>query len=219
MHGSIILPTFGLHAHTAVLIYVLMLLVAFAVLMRGKYTLVPGKVQSMLELGVELFMGMVEETMGHKGRKYIPFILTLALLIFVCNALGFVPGLMPPTANFNTTMGLGLTVFLATHIIGVKEHGLKYFKHFIGPAWWLAPLMIPIELIGHLARPVSLALRLFGNIMGHEQIVGVFLVMMPFAYPLLVVSTLLGVIVVFLQSFIFSLLAMMYIGGALEEIH
>lgn len=219
MHEAIILPTFGLHAHTAVLIYTLIALVVFAVLMRGKFTLVPGKIQSMLELGVELFMGLVEETMGHKGKKYIPFILTLALLILICNALSFVPGLMPPTSNFNTTMGLGLTVFFATHIIGVKEHGLKYFKHFIGPVWWLAPLMIPIELIGHLARPVSLALRLFGNIMGHEQIVGVFLVMMPFAYPLLVISTLLGVLVVFLQSFIFSLLAMMYIGGALEEIH
>ncbi|MBI5827801.1 MAG: F0F1 ATP synthase subunit A [Deltaproteobacteria bacterium] len=219
MHESIILPTFGLHAHTALLIYTLIVLVVFAVLLKGKFALVPGKIQSMLELGVELFMGLVEETMGHRGKKYVPFILTLAFLILICNALSFIPGLMAPTANFNTTMGLGLTVFFATHIIGVKEHGLKYFKHFIGPAWWLAPLIIPIELIGHLARPISLSLRLFGNIMGHEQIVGVFLIMMPFAYPLLVVSTLLGVLVVFLQSFIFSLLAMMYIGGALEEIH
>ncbi|MEK7773628.1 MAG: F0F1 ATP synthase subunit A [Deltaproteobacteria bacterium] len=219
MHESIILPTFGLHAHTAVTVYAIIALLVFAFLMKGRFTMVPGKIQSMLELGVELFIGLVDETMGHKGKKYVPFILTMAFFIFICNTLSFIPGLMAPTANFNTTMGLGITVFLATHIIGVKEHGIKYFKHFLGPVWWLIPLMLPIEMIGHLARPISLALRLFGNIMGHEQIVGVFLIMMPFAYPLLLVADLLGVLVVFLQSFIFSLLAMMYIGGALEEIH
>jgi len=106
-----------------------------------------------------------------------------------------------------------------THIIGVKEHGLKYFKHFMGPVWWLAPLMIPIEVIGHFARPVSLSLRLFGNMMGHEQIVAVLLILMPIAYPLLAISTLLGVVVVFIQSFIFALLSMMYFGAALEEAH
>ena len=89
----------------------------------------------------------------------------------------------------------------------------------MGPVWWLAPLMIPIEIIGHLARPISLSLRLFGNIMGHEQIVGVLLLLMPIAYPLLALTTVLGILVVFIQAFIFSLLAMMYLGGALEEAH
>ena len=116
-------------------------------------------------------------------------------------------------------IGLALVVFFMTHIIGVKEHGLKYFKHFVGPVWWLAPLMIPIEIIGHLARPLSLSLSLFGNMMGHEQIVMVLLILMPIAYPLLAVSTALGILVIFIQAFIFALLSMLYLGGALEEAH
>ncbi|MBI1910717.1 MAG: F0F1 ATP synthase subunit A [Deltaproteobacteria bacterium] len=218
MH-ELIVPTFGLHAHTAIMIYIIVGLAIFAFVMSGRLKLVPGRTQSIVEIVVDAFMGLVDETMGHKGRKYFPFVLTFAVFIFVSNVLGLIPGLLPPTANLNTTLALAVIVFLATHIIGVKEHGLKYFKHFMGPVWWLAPLMIPIEIIGHLARPVSLSLRLFGNMMGHEQIVGVLLILMPIAYPLLALSTVLGVLVVFIQAFIFALLSMMYIGGALEEAH
>lgn len=218
MH-ELIIPTFGLHPHTAIMIYIIAGLAVFAFLISGRLKLVPGKTQSIVELVVDAFMGLVDETMGHKGRKYFPFVLTFAVFIFVSNVLGLIPGLLPPTANLNTTLGLAAIVFFATHIIGVKEHGIKYFKHFMGPVWWLAPLMIPIEIIGHLARPVSLSLRLFGNMMGHEQIVGVLLILMPIAYPLLALSTVLGVLVVFIQAFIFALLSMMYIGGALEEAH
>ncbi|MEK6791464.1 MAG: F0F1 ATP synthase subunit A, partial [Deltaproteobacteria bacterium] len=135
------------------------------------------------------------------------------------NAIGLIPGLLPPTANLNTTAGLALVVFFATHVIGFKEHGVKYVKHFIGPIWWLVPLILPLEIIGHLARPLSLSLRLFGNMMGHEQIVMVLLILMPAAYPLLALSTVMGVVVIFLQTFIFSLLTMLFIAGALEEAH
>lgn len=218
MH-ELIIPTFGMQPHTAIMLYIIIGLAVFAAVMSGRLKLVPGKMQSIVEIVVDAFMGLVDETMGHKGRKYFPFVLTFAVFIFVSNVLGLIPGLMPPTANLNTTLGLAVIVFFATHIIGVKEHGLKYFKHFMGPVWWLAPLMIPIEIIGHLARPVSLSLRLFGNMMGHEQIVGVLLILMPIAYPLLALSTVLGVLVVFIQAFIFALLSMMYIGGALEEAH
>lgn len=219
MHHEVLLPTFGLTVHTALMIYIIVGLAIFTFIMSRKLSLVPGRVQSILEVVVDSFMNLVDETMGHKGRKYFPFVVTFAVFIFVANVLGLIPGLFPPTADLNTTLGLALIVFAATHIIGVKEHGLKYFKHFVGPVWWLAPLMIPIEIIGHLARPVSLSLRLFGNIMGHEQIVAVLLLLMPIAYPLLALSTVLGVLVVFIQAFIFALLTMMYIGGALEEAH
>ncbi|MBI4950107.1 MAG: F0F1 ATP synthase subunit A [Deltaproteobacteria bacterium] len=218
MHG-IILPVFGLPVHTAIMIYIIIGLAIFAAIAGKRFTLVPGKMQSLLELVAGGFLNMVDENMGHKGRKYFPFILTLAVFIFISNALGLVPGLLPPTANLNCTLGLALVVFFMTHIIGVKEHGLKYFKHFVGPVWWLAPLMIPIEIIGHLARPLSLSLRLFGNMMGHEQIVMVLLILMPIAYPLLAVSTALGILVIFIQAFIFALLSMLYLGGALEEAH
>ncbi len=218
MHDTII-PTFGLQVHTAFMIYVMLGLTIFSVILAKRLRLVPGRTQSIVELVVTSFEGMVDETMGHKGRKYFPFIMTFAVFIFVSNLLGLIPGLLPPTANLNTTLALALIVFVTTHIVGVKEHGFKYLKQFMGPALWLAPLMIPIEIIGHLARPVSLSLRLFGNIMGHEQIVAVLLILMPIAYPLLALSTVLGVLVVFIQAFIFALLSMMYIGTALEEPH
>lgn len=218
MH-DIILPTFGLPVHTVLMIYIIIALSIFSLLIRGTFRLVPGQTQAILEIVADSFMKMVDENMGHKGRRYFPFILTIAVFIFICNALGMVPGLLPPTANLNVTAGLGLVVFFMTHIIGIKEHGFKYVKHFMGPVWWLSPLLIVIELIGHFARPLSLALRLFGNMMGHEQIVMVLLLLMPVAYPLLAVSTLLGIIVIFVQSFIFALLSMLYLGAALEEPH
>jgi F-type H+-transporting ATPase subunit a len=201
------------------MIYIIIGLGIFSFLMAKRLRMIPGQTQSIIELVVNGFIGLIDQSMGPKGRKYFPFIMTFAVFIFFANVLGMVPGLLPPTANLNTTVGLALIVFFATHIIGVKEHGLKYFKHFVGPVWWLAPLMIPIEIIGHIARPVSLSLRLFGNMMGHEQIVTVLLILMPAAYPLLALSTALGVLVIFIQSFIFALLSMMYLGGALEEAH
>jgi F-type H+-transporting ATPase subunit a len=219
MHHEIILPTFGLAVHTAVMIYLVAALVVFSLLVRGRFTLVPGKLQSVIELVVEGFATMVDDTMGPRGRKYLPIILTIVVLVFMECILGLVPGLLPPTADLNTTAGLALVVFVLTHIIGFKEHGIKYVKHFMGPIWWMSPLMIPIEIIGHFARPLSLSLRLFGNIMGHERIVGVLLILMPIGYPLLALSTVLGVVTIILQTFIFVLLSMMYLGGALEEAH
>lgn len=218
MH-DIILPTFGLAIHTALMIYIIIgVLIVFAI-MSGRLKIIPGKFQSIMELVLETFLDVMDETMGPRGRKYLPFIMTLVVFIFIGNVLGMIPGLLPPTANLNSTAGLAITVFLLTHAIGIREHGFKYIKHFTGPIPWLIPLMLPLEIVGHLARPLSLALRLFGNIMGHEQIVTVLLMMMPLAYPLLAFSTVLGVLVVIVQTFVFALLAMMYIGGALEEAH
>lgn len=218
MH-DIILPRFGLPVHTAMMIYIIIGLSIFSFLATRNLKLVPGKVQSILELAIDAFLGLVEETMGHKGVKYFALVMTFALYIFISNVMGLIPGFLPPTANLNVTLGLSLVVFFATHVIGLREHGIKYFKHFVGPVWWMFALMIPIEIIGHVARPLSLSLRLFGNMMGHEQIVDVLLILMPIAYPLLAFSTALGVMVIFIQAFIFALLTMMYFGGAIEEMH
>ncbi|OGP19926.1 MAG: ATP synthase F0 subunit A [Deltaproteobacteria bacterium GWA2_55_10] len=218
MHDTIV-PTFGLPVHTAFMIYISIGLAIFSILLAKGLKLVPGRTQSVIELALTYFERMVDETMGHKGKKYFPFVMTLAVFIFVSNLLGLIPGLLPPTANLNTTLALALIVFVLTHIVGIKEHGLGYLKQFCGPIWWLMPLMIPVEVIGHIARPVSLSFRLFGNIFGHEKVVFVLLMLMPLAYPLLAFSTVLGVMVVFLQAFIFALLSMMYIGSALEEAH
>jgi len=227
MHPPIILPLLGLQAHTAIMLYIILALGLFSYLISRRLEIVPDNIQSVAELLVGGIKGLVEETMGHHGSKYFPLIATFGIYILISNLLGLIPGFLPPTSNLNTTAGLAIIVFFATHIIGIKEHGIKYLKHFIGPIEGLpiilmiimAPLMIFVETISHLVRPVSLSLRLFGNIMGHELVVGVLLMLMPLAYPLLALSTALGVLVVFIQAFIFSLLSMMYIGGALEEPH
>lgn len=228
MHAPIILPLFGLAAHTAIMLYIIACLGVLSYLVSRRLESIPNNIgQNIAEFVVEGIRNFVEETMGHHGKKYFPLIATLGIYILISNLLGLIPGLLPPTSNLNTTAGLAVIVFVATHIIGVKEHGIKYLKHFMGPLGGLplilrilmTPLMIFVETISHLVRPVSLSLRLFGNIMGHELIVGVLLLLMPIAYPLLALSTALGVLVVFIQAFIFSLLSMMYLGGALEEAH
>jgi len=219
MHEAILLPTFGLANHTAIMIFIIAGLLIFSFIFSLTLSIVPGKLQSMIELFIEFFSNIVDETMGPKGKSLKPFIFTLTLYIFLSNTMGLIPGFVPPTANLNTTVGLALIVFVVTHIIGIKTHGIKYYKHFVGPVWALAILMVPIEIVGHVARPLSLSLRLFGNMMGHEQIVGVLLKIMPYAFPLLLVSTALGIVVILIQAFIFSLLSMMYFGSAMEDAH
>ncbi|MDH4227174.1 MAG: F0F1 ATP synthase subunit A [Deltaproteobacteria bacterium] len=218
-HG-LTFPTIpGLPVHTSFMIYSSVLLIIFSFIVRGSLALVPGKLQNIVEYIIEGFSRLAEDMMGHKGKAYLPLVLTLFLYILVSNSFGLFPTLVPPTANLNTTLALALMVFILTHIVGLKEHGFAYIKHFLGPMPILAPIMFPIEVFGHLARPVSLSMRLFGNIFGHELLVFSILGLMPYAYPLLAFVTVLGVLTVVIQAFIFSLLTMAYLGGAIEEAH
>jgi F-type H+-transporting ATPase subunit a len=197
--------------------FVILLLVLVAFLTTRRMEMVPKGLQNFMEVVVGSIQNLIDETMGKAGRPYLPLIATFALFILVSNLIALVPGFMPPTANLNTNAALALTVFAMTHIVGIKEHGFKYIKHFLGPVWWLAPMMLPIEIIGHLARPLSLSLRLFGNMYGHEIVLMIFLALVPFLLP--VPMMLMGVLVAFIQSFVFTLLAMIYIAGSLEEAH
>jgi F-type H+-transporting ATPase subunit a len=196
---------------------VLLLLLSLAFAASRGLKMVPGGLQNFMEVVVSGLENLVEETMGHKGKAYFPLIATFALFILTSNLLGLIPGFFPPTANLNTNVALALIVFFMTHIIGLKEHGAHYIKHFTGPIIWLAPLMIIIEMIGHLARPLSLSLRLFGNMYGHEIVLMIFFTLVPFLLP--IPMMLMGVLVAFIQAFVFSLLAMIYIAGALEDAH
>ena len=196
---------------------VMLILIPVAFLASRSLKLVPTGVQNFMESVVTGIEGLIEETMGPKGKTYFPLIATLALFILVSNLIALVPGFYPPTANLNTNAALALTVFAMTHIIGVKEHGAAYLKHFMGPIWWLAPLIFVIEIIGHLARPLSLSLRLFGNMYGHEIVLMIFLALVPMLLP--VPMMVMGVLIAFIQTFVFTLLAMIYIAGALEEAH
>jgi F-type H+-transporting ATPase subunit a len=165
--------------------------------------------------GLEDFM--VDIT-GPEGRFFFPFIATAFLYILICNLIGLIPGLYSPTANLNTTLSLAICTFLYTHIIGIKFHGAKYIKHFIGPVWWLAPLMFPIEVIGHLARIMSLSIRLFGNIFGKETVLGIlFMLAGMYLAPLPILF--LGILVSVIQALVFMLLSIIYFVGAMEEAH
>ncbi|MCP3176293.1 F0F1 ATP synthase subunit A [Desulfuromonas sp. KJ2020] len=197
--------------------FVMILLILVAFLASRSVQIVPKGMQNFMEVVVSGVENLIEETMGPKGKAYFPLIATFALFILVSNLIALIPGFYPPTANLNTNGALALTVFAMTHIIGLKEHGISYLKHFMGPILVLAPLIFIIEIIGHLARPLSLSLRLFGNMYGHEIVLMIFLALVPFLLP--VPMMLMGVLVAFIQAFVFTLLAMIYIAGALEEAH
>jgi F-type H+-transporting ATPase subunit a len=196
---------------------IIALLVLLSVLATKSLKSVPGGLQNFMEVIVGGIENMILETMGEHGKPFFPLIATLALFILVSNLIGLVPGFFPPTANINTTAACAVVVFIATHVVGIKEHGFKYVKHFMGPIIWLAPMMFFIEVIGHLSRVISLTLRLFGNMNGHELVLMIFFGLAPFLVPLPMM--LMGVLVSFIQAFVFMLLAMIYIQGSMEEAH
>ena len=201
-------------AYTWLIIITLALL---SVLATKALTAVPGGLQNFMEVVVGGIENMIVETMGEHGRPFFPLIATLAIFVLVSNLIGLIPGFFPPTANINTTAACAVVVFVVTHVVGVKEHGVKYIKHFMGPILWLAPMMIFIEVIGHISRVISLTLRLFGNMNGHELVLMIFFGLAPFLVPLPMMM--MGVLVSFIQAFVFMLLAMIYIQGSLEHAH
>lgn len=170
--------------------------------------------RSASEMIVEGILKVVKDNMGPRGPEFTMIIGALALFIFVSNVLGLIPGFHSPTETLNTTGACAITVFFLTHYYGLREHGIKYLKQFTGPVIWLAPLMIPIELIGHFVRPVSLSIRLFGNIFGDHYVVGVVFGLVPFLLPLPMMA--LGLFVAVVQTLVFILLSMAYFSGAIE---
>jgi len=196
---------------------------AFRGIAARKEAVVPPKRFTMMNL-FEMFcdgvLATMEGVMGKKNAiKYLPFIGSLAFFIFFCNFLALIPGFAPPTDTLKTNLALAVLVFLATHYFGFKEHGVKYFKHFLGPIPWLIPLMLPIELISHIARPVSLSMRLMGNMASDHKVVASFFALVPILVP--VPFLVLGMMVVVVQTLVFCLLSMVYISMAVahEEHH
>ena len=186
-------------------------------------------IRTFFELIVEGVLGMMRDIIGPTADRFLPLIGTLAVFIFVSNVMGLIPGFQPPTANLNTTLALATPVFLATHYYGVREHGISYFKHFFGPIikWYALPLMLimlVIEIISHLARPLSLALRLLGNMTGDHMVLAIFMSLgsimgMSWLYPLVYPVPLLalGLLVCVVQTLVFCLLSMVYIGLAVAH--
>jgi F-type H+-transporting ATPase subunit a len=197
--------------------FIMATLALFSFLATRRVSILPGRFQNVMEVIVEGIDTFLTDTMGPEGRKFFPLIATLGIYILTSNLLGLIPGFESPTANLNTTVSLAVVVFAMTHIVGIQVHGIKYVKQFMGPVWWLTPLMMPIEIISHLSRPLSLSVRLFGNIMGEDIVLAVVLLLVPLLVPLPVF-----VLMIFtscIQTVVFMLLTMMYIAGAMEEAH
>ena len=222
---------------------VMIVLTALAFVASRRLELVPRGVQNVLEVVLVQCEQLIDEVIGPQGRPYLPLIATLGLFILTGNLLALVPGLAGPTTNLNTTAACALVVFCAYHYIGIRKHGpITYLKHFMGPVpWWLKGPMFVIEMISHLARPLSLTLRLFGNMLGGHILLAMMFFLMGldgligwalsgsaagvvlgglggglmvaftvgFIYPL-------KILVSFLQAFIFVMLTMLYISGAVE---
>ncbi len=196
---------------------IMIVLIGLAYLAMRKATIVPNPVQNVIELVMLGLNNLIKDTMGEKGKPFIPLLVAEAFFIFTANIIGIIPGFFSPTANLNTTAAIAIVVFILTHIIGVKTHGFKYIKSFMGPVWWLMPLFIPVEIISHLSRPLSLSVRLFGNIRGEDLVFFILLVLVPYLIPLPIL--LLMILTSVLQTFVFVLLTMLYISGAMEEAH
>jgi F-type H+-transporting ATPase subunit a len=177
----------------------------------------PSGVQNLLEVIVGGLNDFIQDIMGPEGKHYLALIGSLFLFILVCNLQGLVPGFDSPTANINTTLALALVAFSATHYIGLKRHGIGYIKHFMGPMWGLAPLMLPIELISHFARVMSLTFRLFGNMVAKHKLLLVLALLAPYIAPVPILG--LGLLVAFVQALVFTLLTMLYLSGSIEEAH
>lgn len=216
------IPGFEAYPHVTYtwMLMVLLAVVSFAT--TRSMHLVPVRLQNFFEVVVEGIADFMRDVIGPEGPKYMFLIGSLALFILTSNLVGMIPGFTSPTNNLNTNLAMAVTVFFIYHFIGIRKHGLAYVKQFTGPIIWLAPLLLPIELIGHFARILSLSVRLFGNIMGHDIILiilGVLAGLSAFIFWAPVPMIFMGIFVSVIQTFVFVLLSTIYIALALEEEH
>ena len=222
--ASLIPGISSMPAHTVHATLVMVLLIVFAqranrqlAAARAAGThLVPDEgltVRNIAELLAGGVGSMIEGVLGKGGERYLGLFGSFFAFIFTANLLGLIPGFAPPTSDFNITFGLGVASFLAYNAIGIHAQGLvNYLKHFMGPIWWLAVLMVPLELIDNMVRPISLALRLFGNMTGDHLVLEIFTDLTKLVIP--VIFYFLGAFVSLIQAFVFTLLSIIYVSMA-----
>ncbi len=192
------------------------LLILFFGLTSRNLKLIPTKLQSFLEMIYQMFENQLKDIVGEKGPRYTSMIATIGLFIFFSNLIGLVPGMMAPTSKLNVTAACALVVFFYYHWQGIKAQGVgHYLKHFMGPIPALAPLLIPIEIISHFSRVVSLSIRLFGNIFAEELLIVVIASIIPFFLPLPFMAV--AIFTSFIQAFVFVLLSCIYLAGAVAQ--
>ena len=208
------------HILTFIVVLVGLLLTGFyyrSVTKNMEASVVPDKgitYRNVVELYGSFIYTQVRAVLGEKeAPKYFPFVATVFIVIFLSNMIGLVPGFLPPTESINTTLALGVFSFLYFNIKGMKEAGVvNYLKHFAGPLWYMAILIFPIEIISTCIRPVSLALRLYGNMYGDHMVLGTFSGLAPLLVP--IIFMLLGMLVSFIQAYVFVMLSMVYVSLA-----
>lgn len=213
------------NAHVATLVAVTGVVVvsgfvARASLGQGETAVVPvGKVsiRGIFEMLTDFIGNLADQVIGHHGRTFAPYFASIFTFILLNNLVGIIPGMTPATENFNTTFAFGVFSFFAYNFIGLKEGGLHYLKHFLGPVMWLAPLMLIIELISHAIRPLTLGLRLANVMTGDHAVLSVFLDLAPFGVP--IPFYIMGILVSLIQAFVFTLLSMVYVALAFSEDH
>jgi len=211
------------HVATALIVvgvFLLLAVIARVNLGKGEAAIRPaGKlsIKGVFELFTEFIATLTEMVIGEKGRNFVPLFAATFVFILVNNLAGLLPGMTPATDNINSTIAFGIFSFLVYNFYGLKEHGLAYFKQFMGPLVLLAPLMVVIELISHIVRPISLGLRLQGNMMGDHTVLGIFLDLVPYGVP--VIFYFLGMFVCFMQAFVFTMLTMIYVSMAISHDH
>jgi len=211
---------FGLMTHDKTFIFMThMLLSAGIALMLVKVAmsnlqLVPKGTQNLMEAYLGGVLEMGTDVMGKAhARKYVPLVATIGLFVGIANLVGVIPGFEAPTAFLEMPLALAITVFVYYNYVGIKAHGvIKYFKHFLGPVWWLYWLMFPIEIVSHISRMISLTFRLFGNVKGDDMFLMVILMLAPWILPMIPFALL--TFMAFLQAFIFMMLTFVYIGSA-----
>ena len=202
----------------AMQLLVFLFLVALFVLVRARLSVdKPGALQHAFEGTQGLVEGQSQEIIGHHSERFTPFLMTMAFFILLCNLLGLIPGFESPTADKVVPIGCAVCAFVYYQTQGFKHHGIAYLKHFMGPMWWLAIIMIPIEIISHLARMLSLSVRLYANMFAGDMVTMVFFSLVPIGIPILFLGLHIGVSL--LQTYIFILLTMVYLAGAVAEEH
>ena len=215
----------GLEPHTATAFLVMAGLLVFAFRARAQLAAasdptVPDatlSARNAAEVVTEFIANLAESIIGHGSEKYVPFFGSLFIFILFSNLMGLVPGMTPPTDNFNVTLALGVVSFAVYNYYGIREHGAAYLKQFMGPLLLLAPLMIIVELFSHAFRPASLAIRLYGNMFADHLLLGIFTDLTKLVIP--VVFYVLGTFVSLVQATVFTLLSMVYVGLAISHDH
>jgi F-type H+-transporting ATPase subunit a len=218
LHISVKYPDAPINDAFGMELLVVGLLLLFFVVVRLSLSVErPNPAQHLAEMAHEFVSNSGEQIIGHGFEKFTGYLTVLGVFILVCNLLGLVPGLQSPTASVVVPLGLALTTFLYYHFHGIREHGFGYIKQFLGPVWWMSPLLLPVELISHCARVLSLTVRLYANMYAGDLLTMVFFSLVPVGIPLVFLGLHLGVAVI--QAYVFMLLAAIYLGLAVSHDH